>query len=189
MCSTDPEFAAKFKDIVGLYVDPPKHAVVLSVDEKSQIKALHRTQPGLPLRLGNAGTMTHGYLRNGVTTLFAAVDVLERIVLGRCMQRHPHQEFLRFLNTCRSGRQGDPRQRRHPQAPQGPALACPPSAPRLPLQADLGLLAERGRDLFLVGSSAAASTGSSACKPLSNATSPSTTMISSRSPGLQRPRT
>jgi transposase len=97
--STDPEFAAKLEDIVGLYVDPPKHAVVLSVDEKSQIQALDRTQPGLPLKPGKAGTMTHDYLRNGVTTLFAAFDVLEGTVLGRCMQHHRHQEFLRFLNT------------------------------------------------------------------------------------------
>ena len=97
--SSDPEFAAKLEDIVGLYVDPPKHAVVLSVDEKSQIQALDRTQPGLPLKPGKAGTMTHDYLRNGVTTLFAAFDVLEGTVLGRCMQRHRHQEFLRFLGT------------------------------------------------------------------------------------------
>jgi transposase len=97
--SNDPEFAAKLEDIVGLYVDPPKHAVVLSVDEKSQIQALDRTQPGLPIKPGKAGTMTHDYLRNGVTTLFAALDVLEGTVLGRCMQRHRHQEFLRFLNT------------------------------------------------------------------------------------------
>jgi transposase len=97
--SSDPDFAAKLEDIVGLYVDPPKHAVVLSVDEKAQIQALDRTQPGLPLMPGKAGTMTHDYLRNGITTLFAAFDVLEGTVLGRCMQRHRHQEFLRFLNT------------------------------------------------------------------------------------------
>jgi transposase len=97
--STDPQFAAKLEDIVGLYVDPPKHAVVLSVDEKAQIQALDRTQPGLPLKPGKAGTMTHDYLRNGITTLFAALDVLEGTVLGRCMQRHRHQEFLRFLNA------------------------------------------------------------------------------------------
>jgi len=94
--SSDPEFAGKLEDIVGLYVDPPKHAVVLSVDE---IQAWDCTQPGLPLKPGKAGTMTHDYLRNGVTTLFAAFDVLEGTVLGRCMQRHRHQEFLRFLNT------------------------------------------------------------------------------------------
>src|SRR6478736_5430719 len=97
--SADPEFAAKLHDIVGLYVDPPAHAIVLSVDEKSQIQALDRTQPGLPLKKGRAGTMTHDYKRNGTTTLFAALDVLDGKVIGRCMQRHRHQEFIRFLNA------------------------------------------------------------------------------------------
>jgi transposase len=97
--SSDPDFAARLADIVGLYVDPPKHALVLSLDEKSQIQALDRTQPGLPLKPGKAGTMTHDYKRNGTTTLFAALDVLEGTVLGRCMQRHRHQEFLRFLGA------------------------------------------------------------------------------------------
>ena len=95
----DPEFVAKLRDIVGLYVDPPAHAIVLSVDEKSQIQALDRTQPGLPLKPGRCGTITHDYKRNGTTTLFAALDVLEGKVIGRCMQRHRHQEFIRFLNT------------------------------------------------------------------------------------------
>jgi transposase len=97
--STDPEFVTKLRDIVGLYVDPPAHAVVLSVDEKSQIQALDRTQPGLPLKKGRCGTITHDYKRNGTTTLFAALDVLEGKVIGRCMQRHRHQEFIRFLNA------------------------------------------------------------------------------------------
>jgi transposase len=97
--SNDPQFAAKLRDIVGLYVDPPTHAVVLSVDEKSQIQALDRTQPGLPLKKGRCGTMTHDYIRNGTTTLFAAFDVLEDRVISRCMQRHRHQEFIRFLNA------------------------------------------------------------------------------------------
>jgi transposase len=97
--SNDPQFAAKLRDIVGLYVDPPAHAVVLSVDEKSQIQALDRTQPGLPLKRGRCGTMTHDYVRNGTTTLFAALDVLEGTIIGRCMQRHRHQEFIRFLNA------------------------------------------------------------------------------------------
>ena len=97
--SNDPQFAAKVRDIVGLYVDPPSHAVVLSVDEKSQIQALDRTQPGLPMKKGRAGTLTHDYKRHGTTTLFAALDVLEGKVIGRCMQRHRHQEFIRFLNA------------------------------------------------------------------------------------------
>ena len=97
--SNDPNFAAKLRDIVGLYLDPPAHAVVLSVDEKSQIQALDRTQAGLPLKRGRCGTMTHDYKRNGTTTLFAALDVLAGRVIGRCMQRHRHQEFIRFLNA------------------------------------------------------------------------------------------
>lgn len=97
--SNDPAFAAKLKDIVGLYVDPPDHAVVLSIDEKSQIQALDRTQPGLPMKKGRAGTMTHDYKRHGTTSLFAALDILDGKVIGRCMQRHRHQEFIRFLDT------------------------------------------------------------------------------------------
>ena len=97
--SNDPKFAAKVRDIVGLYVDPPAHSVVLSVDEKSQIQALDRTQPGLPMKKGRAGTMTHDYKRHGTTTLFPAFDILEGNVIGRCMQRHRHQEFIRFLNA------------------------------------------------------------------------------------------
>ena len=97
--SNDPAFAEKLADIVGLYVDPPAHAVVLSIDEKSQIQALDRTQPGLPMKKGRLGTMTHDYKRHGTTTLFAALNVLEGKVIGRCMQRHRHQEFIRFLNA------------------------------------------------------------------------------------------
>jgi transposase len=118
--SRDPEFLAKLADIVGLYLAPPRHAVVLSLDEKSQIQALDRTQPGLPLKPGKAGTMTHDYVRHGTTTLFAALNVLDGTVLGRCptgpdlagpvangtgstavpsMARHRHQEFTRFLNA------------------------------------------------------------------------------------------
>ncbi len=100
--STDPRFIAKLRDIVGLYVDPPAHTVVLSVDEKSQIQALDRTQPGLPMKPGRAGTMTHDYKRHGTTTLFAALNVLDGTVIGRNMQRHRHQEFIRFLNTVQA---------------------------------------------------------------------------------------
>jgi transposase len=96
--SNDPQFTTKLRDIVGLYVDPPSHAIVLSFDEKSQIQALDRTQPGLPMKKGRLGTLTHDYKRHGTTTLFAALDVLEGKVIGRCMQRHRHQEFIRFLN-------------------------------------------------------------------------------------------
>jgi len=97
--SNDPKFADKLKEVVGLYIDPPAHAVVLSLDEKSQIQALDRTQPGLPIKKGRCATMTHDYKRHGTTTLFAALDILEGKVIGRCMQRHRHQEFIRFLNT------------------------------------------------------------------------------------------
>ena len=97
--SRDPDFAAKLTDIVGLYMDPPTQAVVLSIDEKSQIQALDRSQPGLPLKPGRCGTMTHDYKRHGTTTLFAALNVLDGSVIGRCMQQHRHEEFIRFLNT------------------------------------------------------------------------------------------
>jgi hypothetical protein len=97
--SNDPAFAEKVEDIVGLYMHPPAHAVVLSIDEKSQIQALDRTQPGLPLKPGKCGTMTHDYKRHGTTTLFAAFNVLDGVVTGRCMQKHTHQEFIRFLNA------------------------------------------------------------------------------------------
>jgi len=97
--SNDPAFAEKLHAIVGLYVAPPAHAVVLSLDEKSRIQALDRTQPGLPLKKGRGATMTHDYKRNGTTTLFAALNVLTGEVFGRNMQRHRHQEFIRFLNA------------------------------------------------------------------------------------------
>lgn len=96
--SNDPAFAEKLTEIVGLYVAPPVHAVVLSIDEKSQIEALDRTQPGLPIKKGLLGTMTHDYKSHGTTTLFAALNVLDGTVIGQNMQRHHHQEFIRFLN-------------------------------------------------------------------------------------------
>ena len=95
--STDPQFAEKLTDIVGLYLNPPEHAIVLSVDEKSQIQALDRTQPGLPLKKGRCGTMTHDYKRNATATLFAALDTLDGRVISMCDDRHRHQEWLRFL--------------------------------------------------------------------------------------------
>ena len=95
--SNDPQFVEKLVDVVGLYLDPPEHALVLSVDEKSQIQALDRTQPGLPMKRGRCGTMTHDYKRNGTTTLFAALEVAEGRLIGTCMPQHRHQEWLRFL--------------------------------------------------------------------------------------------
>jgi transposase len=95
--SRDKNFAAKVEDVVGLYLNPPDRALVLCVDEKSQIQALDRTQPGLPIKKGRAGTMTHDYKRNGTTTLFAALDMLTGKVIGTCMARHRQREFLRFL--------------------------------------------------------------------------------------------
>jgi transposase len=97
--SNDKHFVDKVVDVVGLYLTPPDKAVVLSVDEKSQIQALDRTQPGLPMKKGRAGTMTHDYKRHGTTTLFAALDVATGQVIGQCMKRHRHQEWLRFLRT------------------------------------------------------------------------------------------
>jgi transposase len=97
--SRDPSFAAKVQDVVGLYLDPPERALVLSVDEKSQIQALDRTQPGLPMKKGRAGTWTHDYKRHGVTTLFAALDVATGKVIGQCMKQHRHQEWLKFLRA------------------------------------------------------------------------------------------
>src|SRR6266545_1596601 len=123
--SNDPQFVAKLRDIVGLYVNPPDHAVVLSVDEKSQIQARDRTQPGLPMKKGRAATITHDYKRHGTTTLFAAFDVLEGKVIGQCMKRPRHR-----------------RQLRRAQASQGPGMARSPPALCLPLHSDLGILAQ-----------------------------------------------
>ncbi len=97
--SNDPRFEEKLADVVGLYLNPPESAIVLSMDEKSQIQALDRTQPSLPMKKGRAGTMTHDYKRNGTTTLFAALDVLSGSVIGQCLPRHRHSEFLTFLKT------------------------------------------------------------------------------------------
>lgn len=97
--SNDKHFVEKVTDIVGLYLDPPDKALVLAVDEKSQIQALDRTQPGLPIKKGRAGTMTHDYKRHGTTTLFAALDVASGRVIGECMKRHRHQEWLHFLRA------------------------------------------------------------------------------------------
>ena len=95
--SRDPRFLEKMTDVIGLYLNPPEKAIVLCVDEKSQIQALDRTQPGLPIKKGRCGTMTHDYKRNGTTTLFAALEILEGKVIGQCYPRHRNQEFLKFL--------------------------------------------------------------------------------------------
>jgi transposase len=95
--SNDPQFEAKLRDVIGLYLDPPEKAIVFSVDEKSQIQALDRTQPGLPMKPGKNGTMTHDYKRHGTTTLFAALDVHAGTVIGECLPKHRNDEFLKFL--------------------------------------------------------------------------------------------
>ncbi len=100
--SKDKRFVEKLTDVVGVYLDPPDRAVVLCVDEKSQIQALDRTQPGLPLKKGRCGTMTHDYKRNGTTCLFAALNVLEGTVIGSCYPRHRNVEFLKFLRKINS---------------------------------------------------------------------------------------
>src|SRR5882762_4485626 len=105
--SRDPKFLEKLTDVVGLYLNPPDKAIVLCIDEKSQIQALDRTQPGLPLKKGRCGTMTHDYKRNGTTTLFAALETLEGKVVGECHERHRHQEFLKFLRRLNTEFPGD----------------------------------------------------------------------------------
>ena len=97
--SNDPAFAEKLEAIVGLYLKPPEHAIVLCADEKSQIQALDRTQPGLPLKKGRCGTMTHDYKRNGTATLFAAMNTLDGTVISMCDDQHRHQEWLKFLQV------------------------------------------------------------------------------------------
>jgi transposase len=100
--SNDPHFVEKIVDVVGLYLNPPEHALVLSCDEKSQIQALDRTQPGLPIKKGRCGTMTHDYKRNGTTTLFAALEMAKGKLIGTCMPRHRHQEWIKFLELIDS---------------------------------------------------------------------------------------
>ena len=128
--SNDPAFAEKVEDVVGLYLDPPDKAVVFSVDEKSQIQALDRSQPGLPMKKGRAGTMTHDYKRHGTTTLFAALNLLDGKVIGHCMKRHRHQEFIRFLN--RIDRQTLP-YRKNTRTSISPRRSPTPLEPAVPL--------------------------------------------------------
>ena len=152
--SNDPAFAEKVADVVGLYLDPPDKALVFSVDEKSQIQALDRTQPGLPMKKGRAGTMTHDYKRNGTTTLFVALDVLDGTLIGQCMKRHRHQEFIRFLN--RIDRQTLSYLDIHliidnyaaHKTTGGQTVAEKTPALPHPLHTDLGFLAQPGRALL-----------------------------------------
>ena len=106
--SNDPEFELKLRDIVGLYLNPPDNALVISADEKSSIQALDRTQPSLPIVKGRCGTMTHDYKRNGTTTLFAAIELAQGAVIARCMSRHRHQEWIKFLGAIDEETLGSP---------------------------------------------------------------------------------
>ena len=151
--STDPAFEEKLVDVVGLYLNPPERAVVLCMDEKSQVQALDRTQPSLPMKKGRAGTMTHDYKRNGTTTLFAALDVLTGTVIGQCLPQHRHEEFLKFLRTL------DHEVPKHlavhlildnyatQKHPDVQTLAAPPQEVRPALHPDLVVVAEPGRTL------------------------------------------
>ena len=152
--STDPFFIEKVRDIVGLYLNPPDHAMVLCVDEKSQIQALNRTQPTLPMGLGYAEGYTHDYVRHGTTTLFAALDIATGQVFGQCRKRHRHEEFLAFPAVGRPGGAGGSRhppragQLRHAQARQGPAVAGGAAALLPALHAHLRVLVEPGGRWF-----------------------------------------
>ena len=152
--SNDPQFEEKVTDVVGLYMNPPDRALVLCVDEKSQIQALDRTQPGLPLKKGRAATMTHDYKRHGTTTLFAALDVKSGLVIGECQPRHRAKEFIRFLKRIDRMREEAPRppprarQLRDAQDARGEGVARQASALQAALHADQRLLAQSGRALL-----------------------------------------
>ena len=151
--STDPFFVEKVRDITALYLNPPDHAVVLAVDERSQVQALDRTQPILPLGLGHAEGFTHDYIRHGTTTLFAALDIATGKVVARCHKRHRHQEWLSFLRVIDRETPAELDvhivcdKLRHPQAHERPRLARQEEAVPHALHADLRLLAESGRAL------------------------------------------
>ena len=196
--STDPAFAEKVEDIVGLYMHPPAHAVVLSIDEKSQIQALDRTQPGLPMKPGKCGTMTHDYKRHGTTTLFAALNTLDGVVLGRCMQRHTHQEFIRFLNAVERAAPTDKpvhaildnyATHKHPRVWKlgSPAIRAGPSTsrqPRVPGSTPSRTSSPHSPES---ASSAASSAPSPTSRPLSTAISKRTMMTPSPSSGPNPP--
>ena len=148
--SRDPRFEDKLLDVVGLYLNPPEHALVLSCDEKSQIQALNRTQPGLPMKRGRAGTATHDYKRHGTTTLFAALNTLDGSVISMCQPRHRHDEWLKFLRlierkTQAPGAAPDRGQLRHAQPPRRAGLAGQAPALRHALHPHQRVLAEHGR--------------------------------------------
>ena len=150
--SNDKQFVEKLEDVVGLYLNPPENAIVLSCDEKSQMQALDRTQPGLPLKKGRCGTLTHDYKRNGTTTMFAALNTLDGSIIGTCMPKHRHQEWIRFLNqikTFRAERQTDPyhlRQLRHAQTSESRQLVEAQHALSCALHTDQCILAEHGQN-------------------------------------------
>ena len=191
--SNDPAFAEKVEDIVGLYMNPPAHAVGLSIDEKSQIQALDRTQPGLPMKPGKCGTMTHDYKRHGTTTLFAALNVLDGTVLGRCMHKHRHQEFIRFLNAIERAVPADKRSTPSPTTtPPTSIPRCWPGSPAIragpfisPRHRPPGSTPSRASSPRSPAgaSNAASSTLSLTSRPPSTATSKSTTMIPNPSNG------
>ena len=148
--SKDPQFVEKVRDIVGLYMNPPDRAIVLCVDEKSQVQALNRTQPILPLAPGVPARQSHDYERHGVTSLFAAMDVASGVTISNCYRRHRHQEFLRFLNDVdanlprRLRRSPGDGQLRHPQGQQSAHVVGAPSPLSCPLHAHQRKLAEPG---------------------------------------------
>jgi len=147
--SRDKQFVEKLYDIVGLYLNPPDKALVLCVDEKSQIQALDRTQPGLPLKPGRCGTLTHDYVRHGTTTLFAALSMLDGKVIGQCMKRHHHQQFIRFLKIIDahppgSGASPDHRQLQHAQASARPVVVGATSTCSSAFYPDIEFLAQSG---------------------------------------------
>ena len=151
--STDPLFVDKVQDIVGLYMSPPNRAIVLCVDEKSRIQALDREQPVLPMAPGVAERRTHSYIRNGTTSLFAALDIATGAVIGKCYKRHRAAEFLDFSQADRRGRAGrtgrasGDGQLRHPQDPEDQGLAGPPTALARSLHPHVGKLDQSGRTL------------------------------------------
>ena len=152
--STDPDFVAKVRDVVGLYVSPPEHAIVLCVDEKSQIQALDRSQPMLPMRPGQPARRSHDYTRHGTTSLFAALDIATGQVIGKCYGRHRAAEFRKFLDEieaavpARSRRPSRHGQLRHPQDTADPQLAGQKAALACASDADQFVVAQSGRALL-----------------------------------------